>query len=104
MPAQFGTIKNTYLLINDACKKIKIRIKDYKNSTKKKRSKKDKCFVHKLNKVNQIDDDVCNVRPVLMVPEYADPQSIPFLKSIPRSILSRFWQPATVMVLSRKVK
>ena len=30
------------------------------------------------------------VRPVLMVPEYADPESIPFLKSIPRSILSRF--------------
>ena len=25
-----------------------------------------------------------------MVPEYADPESIPFLKSIPRSILSRF--------------
>ena len=44
------------------------------------------------------------VRPVLMVPEYADLESIPFLKSIPRSILSRFQQSATFMVISRKVK
>ena len=44
------------------------------------------------------------LRPLLMVPKYAEPESIPFLKCIPRNILSRFRQSATVMVLSRKVK
>ena len=64
MPAQFGTIKNTYLFINGACKKIKMRIKDAKNSRKKKNrksSRKDNTLMHNLDRKNQIDNDVFNV-------------------------------------------